>query len=264
MLDQANKSRLLQLVPLKRGSENPPIFCAHGLGATAMAFSHLVQKVDSEHDFYGLQASGLDGLSDPYTRVEDMAQHHLAAIRERQPHGPYFLIGYSLGGLVTLEIAKLLSKDGERVALLAMLDSYPHRRYLPPRLRLRLALQKAKIRFAKAAKKEPVGRQSEGRTTDGDMIPADGAMVKALQRVRVAQYRALRTYRPSYYDGGVKFVRAAIPTSFPDDPSQIWTPLVNSFEVETIPGSHLEMLSTHVDALASAVSRYLTEALIMT
>jgi acetoacetyl-CoA synthetase len=263
MLEQENQSRFLPLLRLKRGGENPPIFCAHGLGGTASGFSHLVQKVRCENAFYGLQASGIDGISAPHDRVEEMAQYHLVAIREVQPHGPYFLIGYSLGGLVTLEIAKRLSNDGEKVALLAMLDSYPHRRYLPLPLRVRLALQKAKVRIATAAKKSPLGK-SERPTTDGDTIPGDGATAKALQRVRVSQYRALRTYRPTYYEGNVKFVRAAVLTSFPDDPTQIWAPLVASFELETIPGSHLEMLTTHVEALASAVTRYLTEALIMT
>ena len=73
-----------------------------------------------------------------------MAEFHLNAIREVQPDGPYALMGYSLGGLVALEMAQHLSKDGEKVALLAMLDAYPHMRHLSLGQRMRLTARQAK------------------------------------------------------------------------------------------------------------------------
>ena len=60
------------------------------------------------------------------------------AIGKLQPRGPYVLVGYSLGGLVVLEMAQRLSANGEKVALLAMLDAYPQFRYLSLGQRLRL------------------------------------------------------------------------------------------------------------------------------
>jgi acetoacetyl-CoA synthetase len=45
-----------------------------------------------------------------------------------KPGGPYnVLIGYSFGGLVTLEMAQQRSESGKHAALLALLETYPHR-----------------------------------------------------------------------------------------------------------------------------------------
>ena len=44
-----------------------------------------------------MQAKGTDGVDEPFDRIEDLAQFYLDAIKKLQPHGPYFLVGYSLG-----------------------------------------------------------------------------------------------------------------------------------------------------------------------
>jgi thioesterase domain-containing protein len=62
-----------------------------------------------------------------------MASACIKLMRARQPYGPYFLLGNCFGGFVTYEMAQQLSRDGERVQLLVMLDCYNHewRRDLP-------------------------------------------------------------------------------------------------------------------------------------
>src|SRR4029077_3089557 len=41
-----------------------------------------------------------------------------------QPDGPYFLGGYSFGGLVAYEMAQQLSARGQQVAFLGLIDAY--------------------------------------------------------------------------------------------------------------------------------------------
>jgi thioesterase domain-containing protein len=48
----------------------------------------------------------------------------VAEIRALQPKGPYFLGGFSAGGLVAYEMARLLQQAGEQVQFLALVDSY--------------------------------------------------------------------------------------------------------------------------------------------
>ncbi|MGA8069701.1 MAG: hypothetical protein WCA47_20370, partial [Terriglobales bacterium] len=67
-------------------------------------------------------------------------------------------------------------------------------------------------------------------------------------------------YRPRFYPGRINFVRAAIPTDFPADPAAIWSRLAQEFEVETVPGDHLGIMTTHHEALASVLSRYLQKS----
>jgi thioesterase domain-containing protein len=87
---------------------------------------------------YGIQGKGSDEIEEPLERVEDMARFYLDAIEELYPQGPYILIGYSFGGLVALEMAQRFSETGKNVALLVLIDAYPHPRYMayPQRLRL--------------------------------------------------------------------------------------------------------------------------------
>jgi thioesterase domain-containing protein len=61
-----------------------------------------------------------------------MAADYLGIIRTIQPTGPYNLIGWSFGGLVAHAMATQLQSVGERVSLLALLDSYPFERKLDP------------------------------------------------------------------------------------------------------------------------------------
>lgn len=43
----------------------------------------------------------------------------------KQPHGPYFLGGYSYGGIVAYEMASLLTERNQSVEFLAMIDTFP-------------------------------------------------------------------------------------------------------------------------------------------
>jgi thioesterase domain-containing protein len=92
---------------------------------------------------------GIDGIGKPLETIEGMAKFYLNAIQQVQPRGPYFLIGHSLGGLVALEMAQQLTGQVEQVALLAMLDSYPHAGHLPigPRARLFFSQTVARLQY---------------------------------------------------------------------------------------------------------------------
>ena len=251
LLEQPIAPSFPPLVLLKAGAEGPPVFLAHGLGGSAMDFFQPVKYIQSGHPIYGLQARGIDGIEEPFEWIEDMAQFHLDAIKEVQPHGPYLLIGYSLGGLVTLEIAQSLFASGEKVALLAMLDAYPHFRHLSLGQRVRLSARQARR-----------GLQILGDLSGSGAYqpPVGVSLSPAMQRVRDRAYLALTRYRPKFYGGKIKFVRAEISSAFPDDAVAVWGKLADELQVETVPGDHLGIITTHFESLATVLSRYLKEA----
>ena len=274
VLDEPTAPRFPPLLQLKAGTGGSPIFLAHGLAGTAMDFYQLVKYVQTQRPVYGMQAKGTDGVEEPFESVEDLAQYHLEAIKEIQPHGPYYLVGYSLGGLVTLEMAQRLTAQGEKVALLALLETYPHPRFLSLRQRVRLAIRLARYR-ATTVSRLPIRdaisyivRPSERRlyiTRDSSgngrgPVPAGAANTPTMQRARESAYRSLTKYRPRFYNGTIKFVKAETITDFPDDPGAIWSGLADRFHSESVPGDHLGILGTHFEKLASVVSRYLEEA----
>jgi acetoacetyl-CoA synthetase len=271
ILEEPLAPRFPPLLQLREGI-GAPIFLAHGLGGTAMDFFQLVKHLKTQRPIYGMQAKGTDGVDEPFDRIEDLAQFYLNAIKGLQPRGPYLLVGYSLGGLVMLEIAQRLIKAGEKIALLAMLESYPHPRFLSLKQRVRLgsrlANQRAStfgrlpLRDALSYIVRPSARRLYVSRDNGlapSQIPAGAAHTPAMQRAREHAYRALTRYRPHFYNGTIKFVRAEAVTDYPDDPQAVWSHLAAKFQVETVPGDHLGILGVHFETLASVVSRYVNE-----
>jgi thioesterase domain-containing protein len=111
------------LVKIQSGNSMLPFFCAHPSGGNVLCYAALAHHLGIDQPFYGLQAWGLSGTNFPHTTIEEMATHYLEEMRAVQSHGPYFLGGWSMGGVVAFEIAQQIQKQGEQVGLLALLDS---------------------------------------------------------------------------------------------------------------------------------------------
>lgn len=112
------------LVEFKAGSVGKSLFFIHPVGGNVLSYLNLANNLGSDFGVYGLQAQGLDGKKPPLTRIEDMAADYIKAIGTVQPSGPYFLGGWSMGGVIALEMAIQLQQQGENVALLALMDSW--------------------------------------------------------------------------------------------------------------------------------------------
>jgi len=252
LLEQPTTPRVPPLVRLKSGSEDPPVFIAHGLGGSVMDFFQVVKHIQTPRAIHGMQAKGIDGVEEPLDRIEDMARYSLDAVKQVQPHGPYLLIGFSLGGLVALEMAQQLIAEKEKIGLLLMLDSYPHVSRLSRGQRARLSSRQTWRRFARRL--HWLGVKPPYQTT------VETSPSAALQHFRDTSYLALERYQPRFYPGKINFVRAAIPTDFPANPTAIWSHLANELELKTAPGDHLGIMTTHFESLASVISGFLRDA----
>jgi thioesterase domain-containing protein len=282
ILEQPEQKPLAPIVLLKSGLAEKPVFMTYGSGGSVLDLAVLARRIQTMQAVYGMQLKGLDGLGEPMDRIEDIAEYYLGALRQVQPHGPYFFIGYSFGGLVMLEIAQRLSADGETVALLTMLDSYPHLQNLPTPQRIRVMARRATRHVSKMASlplREAVsyvGRRwshrsrisqvaNEGAQSNSDQqtshqTPGAQAAHRQAELLREKTEVALSRYRPAHYRGTIRFVKSKIDSFYPVDPLPVWAHLATHFEFETLPGTHLTMLTEHFAELASLLSRYLREA----
>lgn len=111
------------LVAIQPEGSRPPLFCVHAAGANVLIYRPLSRHLGNNQPLFALQARGLDGRTKPLTTVEEMAALYISEIRAFQPRGPYFLLGASFGGLVIYEMAQQLLAQGQKVALLAMLNT---------------------------------------------------------------------------------------------------------------------------------------------
>jgi thioesterase domain-containing protein len=59
--------------------------------------------------------------------IDELAERYVSEIRRIQPHGPYHLLGWSLGGAIAHAMAVRLQAEGESVPSLVMLDSFAER-----------------------------------------------------------------------------------------------------------------------------------------
>jgi len=243
---------------MRSGPNNPPIFFAHGLGKDAMQIFPVIKHINLNHKIYGTQVCGIDGVQPPLDSIEDMADFYLQAIRRIQPQGPYFLIGYSFGGLVMLEIAQRLSSGGQRIGFLSMLDSYPHRAHLQLAQQLSLFIQSATRRIRINAIRRMLRVPDSGRRSDEHENHSAFNIIQ--RRIYQGELRALRRYQPRFYPGKVNFVQAEIPSHFPENARKVWTNLVADFELETAPGNHIEMISFHYKTVAELLTRNLVQA----
>lgn len=261
VVEQPARAHYSPLVKLRAGTKSP-IFFAHGIGGSMFELANVVEQLDVPNPIYGMQVRGLDGVSSPLDSIEEMAQIYLDAIKNVQPEGPYLLIGYSLGGLVALEIAQRLSCEGKRVGLLAMVDCYPHQRFLSAPQRLHLGGRRAYRCVSNWVYSRTRRRKNRNADTPGLYVaPERASFAPVLERIRDHAGIALQRYRPRFYAGAIKFFRAAVPSTFPENPAPVWQHLAARFEIESVPGDHLGMITTHSASLASALSRHIIEAI---
>jgi thioesterase domain-containing protein len=111
------------VTPIRENGSRLPFFFLHGdFDEGGLYCRNVAEVLGPEQPFVALHPHGIDGRPIPAS-IEAMAIDHLATVRSLQPHGPYFLGGFCNGGLVAVEMARRLEAQGERVALLAVMDA---------------------------------------------------------------------------------------------------------------------------------------------
>jgi len=111
------------LVPINRGIEGEsPVFLVHPTGGSVLCYRDLARRLGSTRPIYALQDPGLDDVAS-YTSVEELAAFYIGRIRHLAGKGPYFLAGWSSGGIIAFEMARQLVARGEEVGMVALIDS---------------------------------------------------------------------------------------------------------------------------------------------
>jgi thioesterase domain-containing protein/acyl carrier protein len=268
------------LVPIRPEGTRTPLFLVHPGGGNLLAYATLVGMLGEEQPVYGLRSRGIEPGEKPNWTVEEMARDYLAAIREVRPTGPYRLAGWSLGGMIAFEMARLLEAEGERVEKLVLIDSKAPRLHGPnqsmPVNGAQLVLGFAQdlglpLNLLPAPKEETdsagelvyLRELLESARTQG-LLPADVevAHIQHLYGVFRINLQAMFDYQPGSYAGHVTLLRAGkrkLLDRFVEKATVGWERVVRGgVEVRMIPGDHYSILrKPGVEKLASEMERVL-------
>ena len=253
------------LIPIHPEGSRPPLFCVHWAGGHVVIYRDLARHLGPDQPVYGLQALGLDGIRRPHARIEDMAAHYLREVRALQPTGPYYLVGASMGGKIAYEMAQQLLGQGERVAMLALIDATGDvdRQPLPVDERFQLHLTNLR-RLGWARGVEYLGERVRvrlRRLAYGWWIRTGRPWPRFLRNLRAIGYAAARNYHPRSYPGKVTLFRASHrPLGGTSEFFLGWDRVAEGgMEVHEIPGDHVTLLKEPgARLLAEALSRCLS------
>lgn len=102
--------------------EAPRVYCVHAQSGEVFFLRPFRTHADS-FSVWGIRSVGLDGRESPLRTVDAMAERYTRDVLQLQPHGPYFLSGYCMGGVIAYEMARRLQDLGEEVAMVATFDT---------------------------------------------------------------------------------------------------------------------------------------------
>ncbi len=123
MNNQGHTTHLSPIVPLKTDGIRPPLFLVHGADGTVNFYRGLAEYLDPQQPVFALQFVPSRNMPDSYD-IEALASFYVAQILTIQPHGPYMLGGYCMGGTIAFEMARQLRELGREVKLLALFETY--------------------------------------------------------------------------------------------------------------------------------------------
>jgi thioesterase domain-containing protein len=275
--DSANCS----LVCLQEGATTP-LFCIHPVGGTVFCYAELVRDLGPKQPVYGFQSRGLGVADEPLTSVAEMASAYLDLMRGVQPDGPYYLGGWSLGGIIALEMAQQLHSLGMRTALLALIDSHLPRSNAKPGLTLSNQPDETQLLISFALGLGIPGarlRKAESFLTDlrmsnigevlrlawqNGLLPDDVDYERAQRLFKVfkANHHAIWRYVPRPYAGKITYFSAQ--NQRPDTRAGlgVWNSLARGgIEYHVIPGDHYAIVKApNSELLAKELRRCISQA----
>ncbi|WP_049942556.1 alpha/beta fold hydrolase [Gordonia sp. KTR9] len=264
------------LIPLRKGTGRP-IFLVAGAGSLATSLTPVVRALQTDRPVYAIQSRGVEKRGRADHSVRAAARRAIADIRSVQPHGPYQVGGYSLGGFVAMEVAARLTDAGERCDPVVVLDSL-----FDPALARRVRGEKIGILDRLRARRGDTQDTALPDRTGDDPAPAREPLPQRVVKevvlavlVRTAGMvqlptpvqwvvffrlgtRMIRRYRPRDYDGPVGVIRAR---TNPDDPD-LWQRM-SSGEVtfHDVTGDHISMIrAPHAADTARAIDDVLNSS----
>jgi amino acid adenylation domain-containing protein len=244
------------LVTLRKNAAGRPLFLIHSGQGDVTSYGLLARRI-LDRPIYGLQSVGLQGESWPLKNVPAMARRYLPEIVAHDPTGPYLLAGTCMGGMVALELAQLLVRQGKKVGLLGLLDSqFPMPPPVPAQTRSR------RIYVSVRTPVHDTWRKLRWRILRAFGQARNASLLPAYRRF-VAGYNSLanQSYQPTFYPGEITLFLTTDSRFDREDSRLRIRSLAQSARIISIPGNRAGLFATPaVDELARQLQTCLAAA----
>jgi amino acid adenylation domain-containing protein len=264
------------LVQLQSGNPGKPVvfFIPGGIGGDSefFVYARLSRHIGSEYSVFGLKSRSAEGTQSSQTSVQEMAQDYIRAIRSFQPGGPYYVIGECSGGIVAYEIAQQMQTEGEKIALLMLMDAPRPDFSLEVRRRLKglfhpiltnqyvIALIFVWGQLRKRTLREKIRYliNKSGKFVEGAMAVRHN---RAIEHVQDSYSRAIYAYRPKPYTGKITLLVHEEFDGNNKEPTLGWKGLVSGgIERHALAGNHETYIREHVQAAAREIRECIERA----
>ncbi|MFD2211792.1 amino acid adenylation domain-containing protein [Virgibacillus halophilus] len=235
-LESGNRHSALDVIlPLRTSGHFPPLFCVHPAGGLSWCYAGLMKELNKDYPIYGLQARGISQPDRIPHSLDDMAADYIEQLQCIQPKGPYYLLGWSLGGNIIQAMATKLQKQGEEVALVAMLDAYPNHflpiKDVPDEEEALIALLALGGYDPESLSQEPLDLEHalELLRKDGSALSnLDDVTITNLKETYVQSVHHLSAFKPETFSGDILFFRSTIiPEWFDPISASTWKPYIH-------------------------------------
>ncbi|MBV0146510.1 enterobactin non-ribosomal peptide synthetase EntF [Klebsiella quasipneumoniae] len=245
--EQAQRLGLDTLLPL-RESDGPTLFCFHPASGFAWQFSVLARYLSPRWSITGIQSPRPQGPMASAASLDEVCEHHLQTLLAQQPHGPYYLFGYSLGGTLAQGIAARLRQRGEAVAFLGLLDTWP------PETQNWAEKEANGLDPAVLAE---IAREREAFLA-AQQGQASGELFSAIEANYADAVRLLTTAHSAKFDGKATLFVAEKTRQAGMDPQVVWGPWVGELEVFSQNCAHVDIISPQAfEAIGPVVRKIL-------
>jgi thioesterase domain-containing protein len=244
------------IVPMQVVEGSLPLFGIHPAGGHVTSYTHLVRELGVGQSFYGVHSPALEPNVAPHASIDALAAEYAAAVGERFPEH-VALLGWSFGGAVAFEMARILLAGGHEVTLIVLDFGPDDRRVVPddPEY-VSLMLLTHAFRLGDRDEIEAVADVGldralpdlERRATEKGKLPRGFGLdrLRRMYELNVINLRALKRHDFGRFDSDVTLLRASdreehMPSET-GDPTLGWGPISRNVRVLDTPGTHFDFL----------------------
>lgn len=239
-LNYKSSSKTSLIMITKGKSHNPPLFMIHPGGGSAYCYTVLSKHI-KDIPIFGINNPNFENSSKNFETIEDMAKYYVRVIKDKQNSGPYYIAGWSFGGVVAYEIAQQLSSIGDSVKGLILIDS------VNPDLE--------ELKERSADRSDTKNEEQEIFENENIFCFLDEKIKKLIKYNLETSSKLMKSYKPTTYKQKGNVILLKTGDQFSSTTKNYeWNKVIPNLIIKKIPGTHYTLFdSSFIESTAKSI-----------